>query len=395
VSGDYSAATDGLNLWYTKGAFEESLNRSGLSGTDQSLLRSVLYEQTISYPDEMVKKSKGLLSPFLQRNGQLMGSTLSFPILCTINLVCYWKALERYTGRTLKPDTLPVLVNGDDILFRADERLYALWNEEIAKVGFTLSLGKNYVHPRILTVNSQTYLFEKDRTFEHLSYLNTGLLTGQSKLTGRSNAKNAPVWALYNEIIPNAVRPGRAHRRFLHYNKDLVSHSNNRGEFNLFLPVSRGGMGFTLTRDVKLKITSFQRRWASFMEKEVRESINKDEIPRNFGLGLVQERGSYTDPLYLKYSPTLTLEPIVGPLNRGVVPFQKKEFKFPILARPYDFDTPKLSFRLPRKSIKILFRNSYHQTLSTKKLLEPLPRICSIQQLTALVESDSESPPPL
>jgi hypothetical protein len=382
VSGDYSAATDGLNLWYTKAAFEESLSCTSLKELDKDILRSVLYEQKISYPDGMVKKSKGRLSPFLQSNGQLMGSTLSFPILCIINLVCYWKALEFYIGCSVPVESLPVLVNGDDILFRANKQLYDLWLTEISKVGFTLSLGKNYVHPTFLTVNSQIFHYSKFGGFKRLGYLNTGLLTGQSKLTGRDAATKAPVWALYNEVIPSAVDPLRAHRRFIHYNRSLIEEATNK-EFNIFLPVSRGGLGFIRMPSQSNKITSFQQRWASFLEKEVRQAISKNELPRSFGLGLIQERAPFTEPLNLTYKPHLSLEPIFGPYNLGIVPFLKKEYIYPSLSQPFEFDEKLIfRFRIPSKRRMAEFRSQTLDRVSHRKLYVPLPRICSRRQFT-------------
>jgi len=396
VSGDYSAATDGLNLWFTKSAFEESLVRSKLSELDKDLLRDVLYEQKIHYPEPMVKLSDGKLSSFVQSNGQLMGSTLSFPILCTINLVCYWVALERYTKRTIAMRDLPVLVNGDDILFRSTPEFYSLWLEEISKVGFTLSLGKNYVHPKVLTVNSQLYTFSQNSGFRFLGYLNTGLLTGQSKLTGRDTAKDAPVWALYNETVHNSVQPSRTHRRFLHYNKELILRASNKGEFNLFAPFSNGGLGFNLPVGVSNSFTSFQRRWAYFISKVREDFVEKDELPPRFSLGLVQERAWFSQPLLKRYRPRLSLEPVLGPYNKGILPLQDKEYKYPILSQPYEFDRPKLSFKLPRKSTKVLFRGMFesNQILrsSNRDMYTPSLRLCSVQRLTDLDRSESESP---
>jgi hypothetical protein len=389
VSGDYSAATDGLNLWFTKNAFEASLVRSQLKPLDKDLLRDVLYEQKIHYPETMVKKSGGALSSFTQTNGQLMGSVLSFPILCTINLVCYWVALERYLKRGVKMEDLPVLVNGDDILFRSNPELYSLWLEETSRVGFSLSLGKNYVHPKVLTVNSQLYNYNgKDFTF--LGYLNTGLLTGQSKLTGRDAAKDAPIWALYNETVANSVRSDRTHRRFIHYNRQLISRSTRDGEFNLFLPFSKGGLGFVKPDGVKNRITSFQRRWGYFIEKEKRDYVERDERPPRSSLGLVQERSFFTKPLLYRHNPKLTLQPIIGPYNEGVLPLEDREYKFPLLARPYDVDRPKLSFRFPKRKVKEEFRRRLNKKeifrLSTKDLYTPGLQVCSRR---SLIESSS------
>jgi len=201
VSGDYSAATDNLDIAFTKLAFEESLTHLHFDDDRyRAVLRSVLYEQTIHYPDS--QNHWGDLEPLAQTTGQLMGSTLSFPILCSVNIVAYWAALEEYTNTTISLRDLPVLVNGDDILFRADDRLYALWLKHIDSVGFTLSLGKNYVHPTILTMNSQVFHYHNGG-FTALPFLNTGLLTSQSKITGSTDAQSMPIWACYNNTIPS------------------------------------------------------------------------------------------------------------------------------------------------------------------------------------------------
>jgi hypothetical protein len=267
-------------------------------------------------------------------------------------------------------------------------------------VGFSLSLGKNYVHPKVLTVNSQLYNYN-GKDFQFLGYLNTGLLTGQSKLTGRDAAKDAPIWALYNETVPNSLQPERTHRRFLHYNKELIFRSTNGGtkkggKFNLFLPFSKGGLNFYKPPKTKNRITSFQRYWAWYLENERKEYVQKNERPPKFSLGLVQERGFFTKPLLFKHNPKLCLQPILGPYNRGVLPLEDREYKFPILARPYDIDRPQLSFRFPKKKIKEDFRHKYDQNLilrmSTKNIYTPGLQVCSIQSLTELDTSGLVSP---
>jgi hypothetical protein len=92
------------------------------------------------------------------KNGQLMGSILSFPVLCAINLASYWCALEEYTGCTYKKEELPCLINGDDILFKSNDAFYTVWQKWITKAGFTLSVGKNYISPHFITVNSESWL---------------------------------------------------------------------------------------------------------------------------------------------------------------------------------------------------------------------------------------------
>jgi len=94
ISGDYSAATDNLKIEVTKTIFEVILRRlcEDLDWSEEALrltvlARKVLYEHIISYPG-----SSGL-EEVEQGTGQLMGSVLSFPILCIANCICCWISL--------------------------------------------------------------------------------------------------------------------------------------------------------------------------------------------------------------------------------------------------------------------------------------------------------------
>ena len=140
----------------------------------------MLYEQLLlHYPKDGPTAT-------LQTDGQLMGSNLSFPILCVINLIGYWTTLEEYTGLRFEPNCLPVLVNGDDILFRIPKprpddphTFYELWNKNITLFGFELSVGKNYIHDRVFTVNSECWIIsgvqEATPTFRRTRHLDVGL----------------------------------------------------------------------------------------------------------------------------------------------------------------------------------------------------------------------------
>jgi len=348
-------------------AFEESLGHLDVLPACKDVLRSVLYEQTIHYPSRM--NHAGDLDPLHQTTGQLMGSTLSFPILCAVNLVAYWAAVEEYLGRPVDPQELPVLVNGDDILFRSDPRLYAMWLTNIRDVGFSLSLGKNYVHPHILTVNSQVFQFTAPDTFRYVGYYNTGLLTGQSKVTGRANARLAPVWALYNEVVRGAVNPARAHRRFLHYHKTdiaAVSRMNESTTFNLGLPFQRGGLGFEIPDSITTHITAFQRRFASYLEGHTREMVLIGSEPRLL-LGLVTERKT-TREIPIKHVPILELIPSVGPMNKYYSEYTPMVYTLPPLSQDIDPDRPELIVKFPRKHDMRAFRSGTYRRMSSQDI---------------------------
>jgi hypothetical protein len=390
VSGDYSAATDNLDIAFTRQAFEESLKKASHYSSDTlDVLRSVLYEQTIHYPDAM--NDDGSLDPLSQKTGQLMGSTLSFPILCAVNLVCYWKSLEEYLGHSVKLEQLPVLVNGDDILFRSDDRFYDIWLRNISHVGFTLSLGKNYVHPQILSINSQIFRYKGPDGYVPLGYFNTGLLTGQSKVTGREQARMAPVWALHNEVVAGAVNPSRAHRRFVHYHRTAIEKYTQLGPkttFNLFLPFQRGGLGFDMVPGLKPNITSFQRRFSSYLMSEINSQLDAGKDPSATQLGLITKKPA-TGILSLHHVPTLRLDPIVGPLESSVVDYTPRVYTPPALSQAMDPERPELTVKLPKKSTMDRFRKGSFARMSTKEIYSWPYRLTEVlQDLSTVLELD-------
>jgi hypothetical protein len=277
VSGDYSAATDNLDINYTKICFEAFLSKTNYSQDLSDILRSVLYEQKLCYPDGSVIQ---------QLNGQLMGSTLSFPILCLVNMVCYHLSLEEFLQKKVDLMDLPVLVNGDDILFPSCEGLYKIWLKKITNVGFLLSLGKNYIHPNVLTVNSECYTYDyKNNTFRKIQFLNCGLLTGQSKKGGSvSDRTLQPIYSIYNELIEKSPNPLRSHKRFLHYYKDAIKLQSCDGKhtYNLFIDQNLGGLGFKNPAiEDKINFTNFQRKLAAKCEIDLKQNIASRNLKFN------------------------------------------------------------------------------------------------------------------
>jgi hypothetical protein len=351
VSGDYAAATDTLDIRHTKAAFEASLKMGlfSLPPKYQEVLRSVLYEQDIYYPKRIVKKFPEL-SPDGQQTGQLMGSTLSFPILCVVNICAYWSALEEYAGREFDVQELPVLVNGDDILFRCDDRLYGIWLKHVSNVGFELSLGKNYVNPNYLTVNSELYFHDKKkRQFYRQGSLNAGLLTGQSKITGRMGVKLAPVWDYFNEIAKFSLDPERAKRRFLHYHREVIERITQKGKYNLFITPLKGGLGFTPVGEIRA--TAFQRRFASFMDDQLRQ--HPDEFHK---ITLIQERPD--DKPRDFHNPKYIVQPKMGPYEEGVVGLRDTTWSLPPLAARLGIDIQSdLRVKHPKRETMDRFRS--------------------------------------
>jgi len=328
VSGDYSAATDGLDINFTKICFESFLAKCNYSGDLNEILRSVIYEHFITYPEWTEIES------FLQKNGQLMGSTLSFPILCMVNFICYWKSMEEYAGFRINIHDLPVLVNGDDILFPSNDVLYKIWLNNIQKVGFKLSVGKNYVHHSVLTINSQcfSYSYGTD-SFLPIKFVNCGLLTGQSKKGGSvSSRSDQSLTSIYNELIENSPDPVRTHKRFLFYYKDIVKQHTEFGglSMNLFADINYGGLGFKNDL-IEPNFTETQRLMGALNERNIKQAVAELDLKKmdRFKI-MVPQDSSYK--ITKKFTKNIALSMKMVPLNKGELDFKPESASLPLLA---------------------------------------------------------------
>jgi len=127
---DYSAATDQLS-WKYSGAIFRYITQD-LDDVHRERALSVLGPHSLHYPDSTgVPVYKGE-----QTNGQLMGSILSFPILCLANLGVYLEVTDDHQSNWPHHQRLSsVLVNGDDMLYAAPVSLWERHIETAGKVG--------------------------------------------------------------------------------------------------------------------------------------------------------------------------------------------------------------------------------------------------------------------
>jgi len=211
-----------------------------------------------------------------------MGNILSFPILCLVNLAGWLLSYVRHEKMSegvvgdkeynsvlslLKValdrgyltweelDILPVLINGDDILFQADPGHYQTWCSVIGELGFKKSVGKNYYTNRFFTVNSELYVqgeggipqrvyrpfwsaFQPDfLSMRQEIRWNTGvdLMTADSRLVLPSLQEDL----LYSV---SDTRAPLANRLWFQAMKGAGLLDPYRG-LNWFLPIELGGMG--------------------------------------------------------------------------------------------------------------------------------------------------------
>jgi len=126
------------------------------------------------------------LPPFSKRQvwGQLMGSIVSFPILCIINAsllkTCYDMSNAQMPYRHSSIDDCPFGVNGDDGVIRCNKSFPSIWFKATFLCGFEPSVGKTYLDPYTLNINSTSFTRISGQFIEN-KYLNMGLMMGMTR----------------------------------------------------------------------------------------------------------------------------------------------------------------------------------------------------------------------
>jgi len=245
LSGDYSAATNNI----------------------RSLVSNVIVDHIVDlcfFPDDAaLRESFRILfrraltghtyQGRLQQNGQLMGSIVSFPILCIANfaLCRYVMELDRLMmrdegklpGVSAEQCKLPLrrhnrvlnrelamLINGDDCLFPLSPRGYKIWANVGEVFGLPPSPGKVYHHVAYVNINSTSFYYtggvnardpsvyeapdvyfsggdcgvdsldfsygrssfeRRELLFRHIGYINWGLVTGMKRSGGAKNKESS------------------------------------------------------------------------------------------------------------------------------------------------------------------------------------------------------------
>jgi hypothetical protein len=220
LSGDYESATDNLNMDIMQVAVDEL--KKVVPQFYHSWLNWEGGPHDIEYPDYT-----GLLT-VRQTRGQLMGSLLSFPILCVANATTIGIAQRRPLSET------QCLINGDDILFTGSSRLIGSWKRVSRAMGLIPSIGKNYCSPTWGSINSQLIIRDSRNTYRHVA---TGLFGPTEKVRS------------YKSCIYHALRiePDSKPSIVIRAKRVLV-----RTPESLDIPVDYGGLGVSFDREPTL-----------------------------------------------------------------------------------------------------------------------------------------------
>jgi len=278
-SGDYEASTDNLSARLGAAILERLI--VDLDDWDADIYRAVLKPHACHYPH--IEGQPDIL-PVNQQNGQLMGSVLSFPVLCLANLGLYLTTVLTATPTVeeIWSATDKVLVNGDDILYCATEEQFELHAVLGASIGLKMSVGKTYLHSSYANVNSTSFEFDlrsEKSTPTQVNFLNSGLYFGQHKVLGESGrdiarvgvdledpeVADAPLCAVVGALMSGAL-PGRQ-RELLssfitQHGSELMEETKGR---NLFIAKSLGGMGIERPAGFTTVFTPLQRSIAAML----------------------------------------------------------------------------------------------------------------------------------
>jgi len=236
LSGDFSEATDGMHpafssafakLLYLYGFFNEvqyKIVDACMKGhklyypnldwntVDKFDLKNYIsnYSQKPTGPIPKDPKLRKLIPvpKVIQTWGQLMGSPISFIILCYCNAAVSWTAGDYYFGRKISfgqwVRVFRPLFNGDDHSSVTNRTHFRVWKSVASCAGLNSTLGKSYCSSKFILINSElfwpTMFNEQVDGIEDMFVLNPGLIKGQAKVLG--DTRNTGKAVNVNDLLP-------------------------------------------------------------------------------------------------------------------------------------------------------------------------------------------------
>ncbi|QKI79843.1 RNA-dependent RNA polymerase [Erysiphe necator associated ourmia-like virus 13] len=150
TSGDYKSATDQLSIEAAERILGTLLSNSacvpaGLQQEALKILRPTLFHEKLA-PEG--------IEP---RVGQMMGSFLSFPLLCLQNRFAFLWAMRSGGLSPAAAEKVPCLINGDDILFSSTPRVSEGWMKLVGDLGLEVERTKTSVAAEFGSLNSTLF----------------------------------------------------------------------------------------------------------------------------------------------------------------------------------------------------------------------------------------------
>jgi len=160
LSGDYEAATDNLRGWVSEVIMNQICDHLRITGVERDIALRLL--------------TGHIIDGKAQTNGQLMGSIISFPVLCIANAALCRMVVEQdrsftsaggYRPQKLSLQQSQILINGDDLLLKVTPFGRWLWGLIGNKtMGLIESVGKTYYSTEFVEMNSRAYAYRADNS---------------------------------------------------------------------------------------------------------------------------------------------------------------------------------------------------------------------------------------
>nr|WAK75234.1 MAG: putative RNA-dependent RNA polymerase [Hubei narna-like virus 5] len=247
ISGDYQEATDHIPSIFAERILERICQNLRIPTEDIPCLLASLTRHLIVQDGDV----------YHQRSGQLMGSPTSFYILCIYNAILTRIAIENAEeGRHIKYplSELPVLINGDDLLFRAKLTTFLTWKSVVNWGGLIPSVGKTLVSKRFGSINSRIFRFDT-RYFKNTKYIDATPINHIQLALAHGSMKNGNVsdehtnfmskQIRFQEFMDSCPNKARAWKYLFSLHQDYLSvHCKNFPLASLCLPLELGGLGF-------------------------------------------------------------------------------------------------------------------------------------------------------
>jgi hypothetical protein len=292
INGDYKASTDNLHSWVSEALADElvlTLNENARNHPKGFVITPDHHQMIIDCLTRHqfeIQLPDGSVEIWSQKEGQLMGSIISFPFLCMANAAfCRW-ALElsnrtkyRLRDRWFSDYPLaPLKVNGDDCTMKGSRNskvpeshggsfgLQHMWTRITARGGLQTSIGKTLFslpHRPVVMINSLVFDYN-DGTWVERKYIPMGLLMGKQRsvVVGCQKDKKdfSELGAVHRDLLKMSPDDMKeiAHERFLYYNSNILREFPN---IPWFMPEYLGGPGLVPLKEN----SSYDRRLATIL----------------------------------------------------------------------------------------------------------------------------------
>lgn len=289
LSGDYSAATDNVDPDLSNAVVDE-ISKSIFDPRLSELLKSSLTGHKIRNPEKPDEMKE-------QMWGQLMGSVVSFPILCIINASICRRVRESQVRRRLTLSEAQIAINGDDCVFRCDEDGRIFWEVCAEASGMKPSVGKYFFSREFLNMNSAEYVvvdefclasdLKRDGTpdvhfLQWTPRINMGLMAGMGRSTsGKMEKCSGRDWGTANSISINAHTlvnecfqedRERVFNCYLNTNWEILSSVR----LPWFLPEHLGGLGLPIFPNYTERISQEEFKKRVKKSPEFEKKVLKD-----------------------------------------------------------------------------------------------------------------------